>query len=288
MLGAAFGVGFVVGPLIGAVAGQFGGPRLPFWIAGGMSLLNALWGLFVLPESLPKEKREPFSFKRANPVGSLVLLSRKPQLLGLAAVNFLYMLAHVVLPSTFVLYAHYRYGWGALGVGLTLVAVGISSIVVQALLIKPLVARFGERTLLVAGLLFGVACFAIYGLAPTGALFWLGIPLGALWGLAGASAQSLMTRYVGPSEQGQLQGARSSINGIAEMIAPPIFTFVFATFISKNAPLELPGAPFLLAGCILALCALLAAWVTRPAAMPASPPVTRDPATEGQDARSAG
>jgi len=263
MVGAAFGVGFVVGPALGGLLGSIE-PRLPFWVAAALSLANASYGWLVLPESLPRERRMAFSWRRANPVGSLVLLRSHPELLGLAVVNFLGNLAHAALPSTFVLYVGYRYGWDAQTVGIMLASVGIASVIVQAGVIGPVVRRIGERAALLLGLLCGAAGFAVYGLATTGTLFLIGVPAVALWGLAGAASQGLMTHRVGFSEQGQLQGANGSVRGITELIGPGLFTQSFAFFIAVANPVHLPGAPFLLASLLLAA-ALLAAWrVTRP------------------------
>lgn len=263
ILGAAFGVGFVLGPAFGGLLGAID-LRFPFWAAASLALLNAAYGFFILPESLPPEKRASFSWKRANPIGSLVLLRSHPELSGLAMSSFLGHLAHVVLPSVAVLYMSYRYGWSALTIGLTLAGVGMSALIVQGLLVKPIVARLGERVTLLVALLFGTVGFAIYGLAPTPLLFWLGVPVMALWGLAMPSAQSLMTRRVGPSEQGQLQGANSGLMGLAGLIGPIIFATTFASFIGERANLHLPGAPFLLASLMLALSAVIAWRATRP------------------------
>jgi DHA1 family tetracycline resistance protein-like MFS transporter len=258
MLGAAFGVGFVVGPALGGMLGHVS-PRLPFWVAAGLSLLNAMYGLFVLPESLPVERRSNFKWARASPVGSLKLLRSHPDLLGLASANFLSYLAHDALPSTFVLYAIFRYGWNEQTVGLTLAGVGAAYGVVQGGLVGPTVSRLGERGALLAGLLFGVAGFATFGLAPTGALFWMGIPLIALWGLSGPAAQGLMTRRVNATEQGQLQGAISSMRGISGMIGPALFTLTFASFIGPHKDWHIPGAAFLLSSALL-LAALILIW----------------------------
>ncbi|MGH7258014.1 MAG: MFS transporter, partial [Nitrospiraceae bacterium] len=217
------------------------------------SLLNASYGYLVLPESLPRERRMPFSWRRANPVGSLVLLRSHQELFGLATANFLAGTAHVVLPSVTVLYLSYRYGWGTSAIGLTLAAVGVCVMIVQGGLIKPITAWLGARRTLLLGLLCGAVGFAIYGLAPTGPLYWSGIPVMAFWGLAGPAAQGLMTRRVGPSEQGQLQGAIASLMGIAGMIGPILFTQTFAIFIGPLAGWHLPGAPFLLASLVLLL-----------------------------------
>jgi hypothetical protein len=210
-------------------------PRLPFWVAAAFSLANALYGYFVLPESLPPEKRMGFSWARANPIGSLRLLARHPELLGLAAVAFLYHLAHVVLPSTAVLYASYRYGWDDMTMGLTLATVGVASGLVQGFLIGPSIDRFGERNALIGGLLCGAVGFAIYGLATTSAGFWAGFPVMALWGIAGAASMGIMSRLVGASEQGQLQGANSSLMALAGLIGPGLFTQVFAQSIAPGA-----------------------------------------------------
>lgn len=256
MVGAAFGLGFVLGPALGGVFGQID-PRLPFWAAGVMAIVNAAYGFFVLPESLPKEKRSRFALAKANPIGSLVLLRSHPELSGLAFTNFLMQLAHVALPSVTVLYMGYRYGWNEMQVGLMLAGVGVCSMIVQGGLVKPVVARLGERRALALGLAFGAIGFAIYGFASTGGAFLVGIPVMALWGFAGPSAQSLMTRRVSPTEQGQLQGAIASITAIAGLFGPAIFTQVFATFIGPRANLHVPGAPFILAAAmLLAACAL--------------------------------
>jgi DHA1 family tetracycline resistance protein-like MFS transporter len=257
MIGAAFGLGFVLGPAVGGLLGAMD-PRWPFWGAAATSLVNACYGFFVLPESLAREKRAKFSWRRANPVGSLRLLRSHHELFGLATVSFLGYVAHVVLPSTAVLYLGYRYGWGPSTVGLTLAAVGLCAMIVQGTLVKPIAARFGERRALLAGLLCGATGFAIYGLAPTGTIYYLGIPIMAFWGLAGPSAQALMTRRVGPSEQGQLQGAIASLMGIAGLIGPVLFTETFALFIGPGVGWHIPGAPFLLASLLLLIAAVLA------------------------------
>ena len=265
MIGAAFGVGFVIGPAIGGVLGALD-PRLPFWAAAAASLLNGLYGLLVVPESLPAERRMPFAWQRANPVGSLRLLRTHRELYGLAAVNFLAQLAHVALPTVFVLYASYRYGWGERAVGFTLALVGVCAIVVQAGLVSGVVKWCGERGALAIGLLFGGLGFAVYGVAPSGWLFCVGVPLMALWGLASPSANGLMSKRVSSSEQGQLQGANASIQGIANLVAPAIFAQLFAYAIGAGRAWNLPGAPFLLAALLLVAAAGLAWRVTSPSA----------------------
>ncbi|WP_257454325.1 TCR/Tet family MFS transporter [Archangium lipolyticum] len=273
LLGAAFGVGFVIGPAVGGVLSDVD-PHLPFWVAAGLSLANALYGLFVLPESLPPEARMGFQWQRANPVGSMGLLRSHPELFGLSLVNFLYNLAHVSLPSVFVLYASYRYGWSERTVGLSLAGIGVCSMIVQAGLMRPIVSRLGERRTMLLGLWFGAAGFAIYGLAPTGFVFCLGIPVIGLWGLFGPAAQGIMTRRVSPSEQGQFQGALASVMGIAGTLGPGLFTLLFARAIDPQRAWNQPGAPFLLASVLLAFGLVLAWRATRshPEAATASTP----------------
>ncbi|MBV9458393.1 MAG: TCR/Tet family MFS transporter [Bradyrhizobium sp.] len=257
-IGVAFGAGFILGPALGGLLGGMS-PRLPFWVAAGLSLANALYGLFILPESLPKERRAPFRWKSANPIGMLRFLRSSRILAGLQTANFFSQLAHVVLPSTFVLYATYRYGWDVRMVGLTLAIVGLSSMLVQGLAIGAIVKRLGERKALLLGFVFGALGFFIYGAAPTGLWFCVGIPVMALWGVSGAATQALMTKQVAADQQGQLQGATSSVQSISQMLGPFLFTLTFAFFIGDHAPFKLPGAPFLLASALIALALAIAA-----------------------------
>lgn len=248
-LSAAFGLGFVIGPAFGGVLGSVN-PRLPFWVAASLSLTNAAYGLFVLPESLPPSDRAPFSWRRGNPVGALLLLREHAAVLSLAAVVFLYRTAHEVLPSTFVLYTDHRYGWDTRTVGLVLAVLGVSSVVVQGFLVRASVARFGERRSLLVGLACGVAGFVAHGTAPTGRVFVLGVPLIALCGLTTPSVQALMTQRVEASAQGRLQGALAGLQGVAGMIGPVFFTTVYATSIAPDRAREFPGAAFLLAAAL--------------------------------------
>ncbi|MBP6310209.1 MAG: TCR/Tet family MFS transporter [Arenimonas sp.] len=252
MLGSAFGIGFVIGPALGGMLGGID-LRLPFYVASGLAALNFLYGLFVLPESLPVASRtKRFEWKRANPLGVLLVLKQYPAVLGLIAVAFLSQLAHFVLPSTFVLYADYRYGWGEQQVGYVLGLVGICNVFVQAFLIRRLVPKIGERKALLFGLFFGMLGFAWQGLANTGMLSLLAIPLLALWGLANPSLQAIITKQVHADEQGGLQGAIASMTSLAGIFAPFLFTHTFALFISQKAPMQIPGAAFLLASLVLA------------------------------------
>jgi DHA1 family tetracycline resistance protein-like MFS transporter len=261
MLSAAFGLGFVLGPALGGVFGEID-PRLPFWVAAGLSLLNATYGLFVLPESLAHDRRAIFKWQRANPIGSLTLLRSNFELLGLAVVMFISYVAHEALPTTFVLYAIYRYQWNARMIGLAIATVGVCSALVGAGMVQPLVAKFGERRAMLTGLWFNVAGFIAYALASTGLAFWSAIPLGALGGLSGPPMQGLMTRQVTPTEQGQLQGALGSIRGVAFMIGPLLFSSLFASSIGPYRRWHLPGATYLLAAVLMTIATIVAWRVT--------------------------
>ncbi len=251
MIGAAFGVGFVVGPLIGGVLGDID-LRLPFWFSAGLALLNFCYGLFVLPESLPVAKRtQRFDWSHANPVGSLKLLRRYPQVFGLAAVIFIADLAHYVYSSVFVLYGDYRYGWGQKEVGYVLAVVGVLSVIVNVLLVGRLVKAMGERRAVLLGLACGAVGFAVYGVAGVGWIFLLGLPISALWAIAAPAIQSLITRQVGGDEQGRVQGALTSLVALAGIVAPVIFAGTFGFFVSDAAPVKMPGIPFLIAAALL-------------------------------------
>ncbi|MVT52185.1 MFS transporter [Bradyrhizobium yuanmingense] len=256
-IGAAFGAGFILGPALGGLLGDID-PRLPFWAAAALSFANALYGLFVLPESLAPDKRAPLRWRSANPLGALQLLRSNAALTALSIVNFIAQVAHVVLPSTFVLYATYRYGWDSRTVGLTLAMVGICAMVVQGFAIGPIVHALGERNALLLGLCCGAIGFVVLGAAPTGPLSWLGIPILALWGISGAASQALMTRLVAPDQQGQLQGATASVQSVSQLVGPFLFTLTFSYFIGASAPLHLPGAPFLLAAVLMVVCVAIA------------------------------
>jgi MFS transporter, DHA1 family, tetracycline resistance protein len=257
-VGAAFGAGFIIGPAVGGLLGDVD-PRLPFWVAAGLSFANTMYGLLILPESLPRDRRAPFRWKSANPIGALRLLRSDRILTGLSVSNFFAQLAHAVLPSIFVLYATYRYGWDSKTVGVTLAMVGVCTMLVQGVGIGPIVRVFGERRSLLLGLLCGAAGFFIFAIAPTGPLSWLGIPVMSLWGVSGAAIQALMTKRVAPDQQGQLQGANASVQSVSQLLGPFLFTLTFAYFIGAQTPLHLPGAPFYLASALVLLALVVAA-----------------------------
>src|SRR5271157_1665646 len=262
MLGAAFGLGFVVGPAVGGLLGHYS-LRAPFWAAAVLSLANFLYGAFVLPESLPLEKRAKSAWHMANPLGSLTLLRSHKVLSGLSVVCVLYYLAHQALPSVFVLYTEYRYGWNERSVGIALGAIGVCVAVVSGGLVGPYVKRFGERFSLISGLFFGVLGFAGFALATREWAFLAAVPLIALWGVAGPSMQSLMSQMVEPSSQGKLQGAINSLRALTGMAGPLVFTQVFAAAIAPGVRVHVPGAPYLLATGLLVGSVGLAWVVTR-------------------------
>jgi DHA1 family tetracycline resistance protein-like MFS transporter len=260
LLGAAFGLGFVLGPALGGILGSVN-PRLPFWVAGGLSLVNGLYGLFVLPESLMQEHRSRFSWKRANPVGSLSMIKNNRVLLGLAAVLVLGYLAQQSLMNVYVLYADHRFGWSDRSVGLSLGLVAVFSGMYGAGLVKPLVKRIGERSALSLGLVGGAIGYAMFGLSKTGVLLLCGIPVLNLMSVAWPSAQSIMSREVKPSEQGQMQGAIQSLRGLAGIFGPGMFTYIYSKSIGPHAIIPAQGTAFFLAGGLLVASLGVAQWV---------------------------
>jgi len=255
LLGAAFGVGFVVGPAVGGLLGHYN-LRAPFWAAAVLSLLNFFYGLFVLPESLPAEQRAKSAWHMANPLGSLTLLRSHPELAGLSVVVFLYYLAHQSLQNVFVLYTEYRYAWNTRSVGISLAVVGVCAVIVSGGLVGPYVKKLGERFSLTSGLFWGFLGFAGFGLASQGWQILSAIPFIALWGVAGPAMQSLMSQRVDATSQGKLQGAINSLRALTGMVGPLLFTQVFSAAISPRARVHLPGAPYYLAA-VLLLCSLL-------------------------------
>ena len=258
MIGAAFGLGFIVGPLIGGVLGNIN-HRLPFWFAAALALLNFCYGLFVLPESLPKEKRTPvFDWAHAKPMGGVKLLKRFPQIWGLVAVMFIANFAHYVYPSTFVLFADAAYGWKEKQAGYVLAAVGVLSVIVNVALVGRVAKAFGERRALLLGLVCGCLGFLVYGMAPVGWIFLIGMPISALWSIAGPATQALITRQVPADAQGRIQGSMGSLISLAGILAPALFAGAFGFFIGPHAPVHLPGIAFLIAGALLAVAAFVA------------------------------
>jgi DHA1 family tetracycline resistance protein-like MFS transporter len=250
MLGAAFGFGFILGPALGGVLGAID-LRLPFWVAAALSFANFAYGFTILPESLPPQRRAPFAWSKANPVGSLKMLRGHPELFGLAAATFLYYIAHESLPGIFVLYADYRYHWDERTVGLVLAGIGVGATIVSAFVVGPVVARLRERNTLILGAALGALGFAIYGLAPTGAIFLAGLPFISLWGLMAPSMQALMSARVGPSAQGELQGALGAMRGIGGMLGQMLFTYVLAFAIAAGGTAAWSGLGYLTAAALI-------------------------------------
>lgn len=262
LIGAAFGGGFVLGPLIGGVLGEIS-PRAPFWFAAALSGVVFVYGLFVMPESLAPEKRMAFSWRRANPFGALMLLKSHRELSGLASVNFLLHFSHHVFSAVWVLYAGSQFGLSTAQVGMLLAAAGGLDMVVQGLFVGPVTKRLGERTTMILGLSGGAVGLAAMGLAPDALWFGLALMPNALWGLAMPTLQSLMTKLVSESEQGQLQGANMSVASIAGVASPLFFGWVYSRTVVEGAALPFPGASFVIAAAILALGACLGWAVAR-------------------------
>jgi MFS transporter, DHA1 family, tetracycline resistance protein len=254
MIGAAFGIGFILGPALGGVLGN-ADPRLPFWVAGCLSLTNAAYGFLFVPESLPPERRKSFEMRRANPVGALVLLRSHPELFRLATIQFLGYVAHEVF-EVWALYTIYRYSWTSGMIGLSLAFVGILSVLISAGLVSFIVSRIGERRTLYVGQFFGGVGMFMAGLARNGTTFMSSIPIMMLWNISGPAAQGMMTHRVSEREQGALQGAISSLRSVAILMGP-LFPFTFSYFIGTKHNLNIPGAPWFLSGALLLIAMIM-------------------------------
>lgn len=259
LIGAAFGLGFIVGPLLGGILGGIE-LRLPFWVAAGLSLLNLLYGLLVLPESLPPENRQPFRWSRANPVGSLMALRRTPSALTLTAAYGLTRLSLNGLIAVWVLYTGFRFGWNVTQIGLSLAFTGICLAVVQGGLVGPVVARLGEVKTTLLGLTLSTLAYVLFGLSTTGWMLYAAIVLSASGGLVAPTLQGLISSRVPPTEQGLLQGALASLNNLANVVAPPVVAGLFAYFVSTPARSGFAGAPLFLCA-LIESSALLVAWL---------------------------
>jgi MFS transporter, DHA1 family, tetracycline resistance protein len=240
MLGAAFGLGFILGPALGGYLGKID-LHLPFWVAAGMTAANGVYGLFFVEESLPQKDRSQFSWAKANPIGSVGFLLENPKLTLLAGVKALSDFSFVVYPATFVLYALYRYGWQSDVSGLTLGLVGVLAMLVQVVLVGRVIKAIGEVRTMILGFLCGGIGFALYGLAPTGLIFWLSMPVAALVGFLNPSIMGLMSREIGPHEQGRLQGAIGVVQAATSVLGPLFFTSLFAWSVADERVVKLPG-----------------------------------------------
>lgn len=256
IVGAAWGIGFVAGPAIGGLLGELG-PRVPFFVAAGFCAINFLYGYFVVPESLPPEKRRPFDIKRANPLGSLLALRRFPMLLGLFGVMALFQVGHDVNPTIWTYYTKYKFGWGPGEIGWSLAIVGITIAVVQSMLTGRLVARFGEYRTAQIGLILGSIGFLMVAFAPNSLAMYCAIPVSGLFALAAPSIRAIMANQVGEDQQGELSGALSSLFSLSMLLTPFVMPALFEFFTSSAAPIHFPGIGHF-SGAVLFVLALIA------------------------------
>jgi DHA1 family tetracycline resistance protein-like MFS transporter len=257
LVGAAIGLGFIIGPTIGGLLGNQN-PRLPFFVAAACVAVNAVYGAFVLPESLQPENRRPFSWKRANPVGSLMALRRFRGVMDLAWMYFIFMFGQAMLQTIWALYTNYRYHWSPRSVGLSLTLVGVMAVVVQGGLVKRIIAFTGERKGLVIGLLVSGAVMAAYGMATQGWMIYALILFGAWGGITGPAAQALITKHVPPTEYGGVQGSLSGLTSLSYVFAPPLAAWSFGTCIAAGARWHVPGIAFYEAAVLMLVALALA------------------------------
>jgi len=246
LIGAAFGAGFVLGPLIGGVLAEYG-TRAPFWAAAVLVAGNTLLGWFVLRESLPTDRRRRFQLSRANPLGALKALGKLPGVRQLLLVYFLYNFAFAAYPSVWSYYGQERFGWTPAMIGFSLALFGTMMALVQGGVIRIALNRLGERGTVLVGHLFSIAAYLSLALVSSGTIALLLTPLAAFAGLISPALQGIMSQRVADDAQGELQGALTSTVSLAMIISPLIMTTTFARFTGVNAPLYLPGAPFMLA-----------------------------------------
>lgn len=270
MIGAAFGIGFILGPVIGGFLGEYG-PRVPFYAAAAVSLINVAYGYVFLPETLAIEKRRPFSWRRANPFGTLKSVMALPQLGGFMAVMFLFSFAHFAYPSCFAFFTQAAFEWGPRDVGMSLAFFGLASAFVQGYLIRIAIPKLGLVQCAVIGTLMNIAAFVGLSFATTGFVGYMWLIPAALGGLGGPAIQNLMSIRVTDDAQGELQGAIGSISGIAMLASPLIMTGLFNKYAAPESAIHFPGAPFLLAGILVAIALLIFIWAVR------STPVIAEP-----------
>lgn len=273
MLGAAFGMGFILGPAIGGFLGDFD-PRWPFFASAALAGINFLYGLFVLPESLDAEHRRRFDWKRANAFGAFRHFAKVPYLAWFLLALGLFNFAHWVYPATFNYYGAVAFEWDSKTIGLALGAVGIGSAIVSAGLVGPVTKRYGPTKVVIFGFVVCILCFAAYGFATAGWMVFVIIPFGALGGLLGPALNQIMTARVPRNAQGELQGAIASVQALGNMISPIAMTQTFFYFTHSNAPVYFPGAAFILATIVttLSLLPLIQGLRTTPKVMEEPPP----------------
>ena len=252
LIGAAFGLGFIAGPVLGGILGNVG-LRIPFLVAAGLALVNWLYGFFILPESLSKENRREFSWARANPIGSLLSLARYPVVLALTFAILLSGLAQNALQTTWVLYTDYKFKWTPGDVGLSLAAVGLTAAIMQGGLIRILLPKFGEKNAVIIGQVTSIISFVLYGLATQGWMMYAVIIAGAIGSIGGPALQSIVSRGVPANEQGALQGSIASLASLTGVVGPLVANFAFGYFISEAAPVKIPGIAFFMGAAFLAI-----------------------------------
>lgn len=269
VVGAAFGIGFIIGPAIGGLLGTLG-PRAPFFAAAALSLINFCYGFFVLPESLPPERRRAFEWRRANPLGTLTQMKKHPVVLGLLGALFLWGLGNQVMPSTWAFYTKFRFGWSEAMIGASFALVGVVMASSQLIVMRLLVPRLGERRVALIGIASGMVGYAGFGLATAG---WMMFALLVSWFFAAIvmpTTNALMSRRISPDAQGELQGAVAGLFSLSAIIGPPIMTHLFARFTAPESTIHLPGAAFLAAAVLAFGCLLIFWWSTRGAAAEAA------------------
>ncbi len=263
LVGMMFGLGFIFGPALGGVLGGIH-IKLPFFVSAGLALANWLYGFLVLPESLPKEKRGSFTIKKANPFGSIGRLQVYPLVAGLSVVFLCLSFAQRGLENVWVLYTSYRYDWSEMTNGLVLGLVGISAAIVQGGLVRPIIAKIGERKAIILGTSVSAVAFLGYGLAPAGWMILVVIVFGAMGGITGPAIQSLVASQVDSSEQGKVQGALTSLMSLTNIIAPVFFTTgLFSYFTSEQAVVSIPGAPLIVGSACIFVGMMIAVFVFR-------------------------
>ena len=250
LIGAGFGIGFVLGPMIGGVLGEMG-TRAPFYAAAGLSALNFLFGYFVLKETVTERTRRDFNWRRANPFSAFKSLSALPSIRPLVIVFFVYSVALYVYPAIWAYFSQARFGWGTQMIGLSLAVYGISSAAVQAGLIRVMLRRFGERQTVIYGFTFEIVACLTLAIVSKGVIALILTPVAALGAVINPALRGIMSAKVGDDAQGELQGLLTSTHALAAIVSPLMMTSVFAAFTAESATINLPGAPFVLAALLL-------------------------------------
>lgn len=250
LISAGFGMGFIFGPALGGLLGGLD-PRAPFMAAAGLAAANFAFGYFVLPESLPRARRRVFVWRRANPVGALAHMSALPGMRALLLVMLFYQIANFTYPAVWAYYTQGAFGWDASRVGLSLAAYGVAMAGVQAMLIRAVLPRLGERRTVFWGLILNTMCLFLYGVATEGWMIWVLIPISAMGAMVAPAMQGVMSRAAGPEQQGALQGVLSSLSALSMILSPLVMTQAFFWFTREGAVLWLPGAPFLLGAVLM-------------------------------------